>query len=196
MADLRGAGGLHPRLARDHDCAPPMSELLDLLSVFARLSLVAFGGGIGILPEMEREVVGTHGWVTHREFVDAFALSQVTPGPGMLMVAMIGYKAAGLPGAAAASVGMFVPAATVTWFVADRWSRLGDHPVVEVVRRTLGPVALGLLGAGVYTLFRIGVEGVGPAIVAAGAFLMVAWWNRSPALAVVLGAAAGLVFLR
>ncbi|MBE7518101.1 MAG: chromate transporter [Thermoflexaceae bacterium] len=173
-----------------------MSELLELLWVFARLSLVAFGGGIGILPEMEREAVGAHGWVTHREFVDAFALSQVTPGPGMLMVAMIGYRVAGIPGAAAASAGMFVPAATATWLVADRWSRLGDHPVVEVARRTVSPVGLGLLGAGVYTLFRIGVEGVGAAFLAAGAFLMVAWWNRSPALAVVLGAGAGLVLFR
>lgn len=173
-----------------------MSELLDLVSVFARLSLVAFGGGIGILPEMEREAVGAHGWVTHKEFVDAFALSQVTPGPGMLMVAMIGYKAAGIPGAAAASLGMFLPAATVTWFIADRWSRLGEHPVVDLMRRTLGPVALGLLGAGVYTLFRLGVEGAGAAILAATSFLVVAWWNRSPALAVVMGAAVGIIFFR
>ena len=53
-----------------------MSDLIDLVLVFARISLVAFGGGIGILPEMERLTVGQHHWVTHQEFVDAFALSQ------------------------------------------------------------------------------------------------------------------------
>ncbi len=173
-----------------------MSDLVELFSVFARLSLVAFGGGVGILPEMERQVVGAHGWVTHQQFVDAFALSQITPGPGMLMVAVIGYRAAGPAGAAVACFAMFGPAATVAWFAADRWSRMGDHPAVALVRATLGPVALGLLGAGVYTLLRLGVHGPGTAIVAGASLAAVAGWNRSPALAVVLGAAAGMLFFR
>lgn len=173
-----------------------MSELASLLGVFAQLSLVAFGGGFGILPEMERQVVAGHGWVTHREFVDAFAFSQVTPGPGMLMVAMIGYRAAGPAGAVAACAGMFGPSGFVTWFVADRWSRLGDHPAVRVARATLAPVALGLLAAGCYTLFRLGVHGPGEAAVAVGALVVVAWWNRSPALAVAGAAVVGLIFFR
>ena len=173
-----------------------MSELVELLSVFARLSLVAFGGGVGILPEMERQVVGGQGWVTHQQFVDAFALSQVTPGPGMLMVAVIGYRAAGPAGAAVACLGMFGPAATVTWLVADRWSRLGDRPAVALIRSTLGPVALGLLAAGVYTLLRLGVHGPGTAVVAGASLAAVAGWNRSPALAVAAGAAVGMIFFR
>ncbi len=176
--------------------AAQVTDLVELLSVFARLSLVAFGGGVGILPEMERQVVGSQGWVTHQQFVDAFALSQVTPGPGMLMVAMIGYRAAGPVGAAIACLGMFGPAAAVTWFVADRWSRLGDHPAVALIRATLGPVALGLLGAGVYTLLRLGVHGPGTAVVAAASLAAVAGWNQSPALAVAAGAVAGLLFFR
>lgn len=173
-----------------------MSDLVDLLTVFARLSLVAFGGGIGILPEMERQAVGINGWVTHQEFIDAFAFSQVTPGPGMLMVVMIGYRAAGVPGAATAGLAMFLPTATITWLIADRWSRLSERPAVVLLRSTLAPVALGLLSAGCYTLFRLGVHGPGTAIVAVGALVGVAWLNRSPALAVVAGAAVGLVFLR
>jgi len=173
-----------------------MSDLIELFSVFARLSLVAFGGGVGILPEMERQVVGAHGWVTHQQFVDAFALSQITPGPGMLMVAVIGYRAAGPVGAAVACFGMFGPAATVAWLAADRWSRLGDRPAVALVRTTLGPVALGLLGAGVYTLLRLGVHGPGTAIVAGASLVAVASWSRSPALAVAFGAGAGMLFFR
>src|SRR5262249_2641918 len=77
-----------------------LAELGALARVFGRLGLLAFGGGLGVLPEMERQAVEIHGWVTHREFVDAFAFSQVTPGPGMLMVVVIGFRTAGLAGAA------------------------------------------------------------------------------------------------
>jgi chromate transporter len=173
-----------------------VSDLLDLIFVFGRLSLVAFGGGIGILPEMERASVGDHAWVTHREFVDAFALSQVTPGPGMLMVVVIGYRAAGPLGAFVAALAMFVPTSTITWFAADRWSRLGERPLVALMRGTLSPVALGLLSAGCYTLFRIAIGGPSAAIIAAGAVLAVAWAKLSPAIAVLAGAAIGIVFLR
>ncbi|HEY5477694.1 MAG TPA: chromate transporter [Tepidiformaceae bacterium] len=173
-----------------------MKDLIDLVLVFSRLSFVAFGGGIGILPEMERAVVGGHGWVTHQQFIDAFALSQVTPGPGMLMVVMIGYRAAGLPGALVAGVSMFAPTGALTWLVADRWSQLGDRPVMTLIRGTLSPVALGLLSAGCYTLFRLGVGSVTAAILATAAFAAVAGLKMSPALAVVAGAIVGMAFLR
>ena len=96
-----------------------MSPLAELAAVFARVSLFAFGGGLGILPEMERQTVTLHSWVTHREFVDAWALSQVTPGPGMLMVRVIGFRAAGLGGARAArkpiTSTISMPGPGVTW---------------------------------------------------------------------------------
>ena len=173
-----------------------MSELLTIFGVFARITIVAFGGGIGILPEMERLTVGEHGWVTHQEFVDAFALSQVTPGPGMLMVVAIGYSAAGIPGAAVAGIAMFGPTALITWLVADRWGRIAQRPAMRLVRAALGPVALGLLAAGCYTLFRLGVHGVSSGAVAVAALLAVAVLGRSPAMVVGLGAVAGLAFMR
>lgn len=173
-----------------------MSDLIDLMVVFVRISLVAFGGGIGILPEMERQVVGQHHWVTHQQFVDAFALSQVTPGPGMLMVVMIGYRAAGLPGALVAGIAMFGPTSTLTWLIADRWSKVSDRPVMVIIRGTLSPVALGLLSAGCYTLFRLGVGGPVAFVVTATAFTAVARWKVTPAFVVIAGALVGLLLLR
>ncbi|MCZ2110400.1 MAG: chromate transporter [Dehalococcoidia bacterium] len=173
-----------------------MSELLQIVLVFIRVTVVAFGGGIGILPEMERLVVGEHHWVTHQQFVDAFALSQVTPGPGMLMVVAIGYKAAGIPGAVTAGLAMFLPTSLLSWFIADRWSRLNHHPIMRLLRSTLAPVALGLLTAGAYTLFRIGVSGPLASVVGIAAFVAVATFNRAPWQVVALGAVAGAAVLR
>lgn len=173
-----------------------MSALLDLAIVYVRLSLVAFGGGLGILPEMERLVVATHGWLTHREFVDAWALSQVTPGPGMLMVVVVGFRAAGLPGAVVAPLAMFGPAALLAALACDRWTRWAAGPVLAVLRGTLAPVALGLLLAGCLTLGRLSIDGPATAIVAAIALVLCGFTRLSPAVVVGLGAAVGLAWLR
>jgi chromate transporter len=173
-----------------------VTPVLEIGAVFARLSLLAFGGGLGILPEMERQVVTARAWVTHREFVDAWALAQVTPGPGMLMVLVVGLRAAGLAGALLAGAGMFAPAAVLATVVADRWAHWTRGRALTLLRRTLAPVALGLLGAGCWTLASLGIDGPLTAGLAVGALLLCALTRLSPALVVALGAAAGLAALR
>jgi chromate transporter len=173
-----------------------VSDLIQIALVFARLTFVAFGGGIGILPEMEKLVVGQHHWVTHQEFVDAYALSQVTPGPGMLMVVAIGFRAAGVPGAIVAGVAMFSPPAALTWFVADRWARVSQRPFMLTIRATLAPVALGLLVSGSYTLLRLAVDGWLRALVAVAAFVALATFGRAPWQVVAAGAVFGTLALR
>src|SRR5207245_1773922 len=73
-----------------------MADLLGLAWTFLWLSFIAVGGGLGVLPEMQRQVVGRYGWVTAREFVDGYTLSQLTPGPNMLVAMFVGYRAHGL----------------------------------------------------------------------------------------------------
>ena len=66
-----------------------MLDLARMTWTFLWLSLICIGGGLGVIPELERQVVSHH-WVTSREFLDGYALSQLTPGPGMLVAAFIG----------------------------------------------------------------------------------------------------------
>jgi chromate transporter len=91
-----------------------MLTLATLAWTFLRLSFLCLGGGIGAIPEMQRQVVGIQGWLTARQFVDGYALSQVTPGPAMLVTGFIGYRVSGLPGALAAMAAMFLPTALLT----------------------------------------------------------------------------------
>src|SRR6185369_12157602 len=72
------------RSARGRSC---MTDLLVMTWTFLWLSLLCVGGGLGVIPEMQRQVVTTHAWVTAREFVDGYTLAQLTPGPTMLVVA-------------------------------------------------------------------------------------------------------------
>ncbi len=128
-----------------------MSELVDLFLLFLRLGLLAVGGGNAILAEAEREVVA-RGWVDHATFVQTFAISQVTPGPQMLYVAVVGYYVQGVLGALVASVAFFLPPALLTFVIAASWDRLSRSPWPDAVRRSLVPVAVGLSAAGAYAL--------------------------------------------
>jgi chromate transporter len=172
-----------------------IGDLAELFILFARLSLAAFGGGAAIVPPMEREAVA-RGWLTHREFVDIFALGQITPGPGMLIATVIGYRAAGPPGAIVAGVAMFLPPSLLTWIVTERWDRLRGSPFVAAVRAGMAPVAVGLLSTGAYALGRTAIDGPATALIAVAVTLALLRFNVSPALLVLLSGAAGWLLFR
>ncbi len=58
------------------------ATLLQVAGLFGILSLLAVGGGNGIIPAMQHEAVDVHHWMTSREFLDLFAISRAAPGPG------------------------------------------------------------------------------------------------------------------
>jgi hypothetical protein len=83
--------------------------LLTLAANFAMLSLFAIGGANAAIPEMHRLVVETHRWMTDQQFSDLFAISQITPGPNVIITTLIGYQVAGFAGALVATVAMCGP---------------------------------------------------------------------------------------
>ena len=74
---------------------------------FTQLSLIAFGGGNTILPEMQRQVVDIHHWMTAQEFSALFAMAQAAPGPNMMIVPLVGWHVAGLSGLLVTSTAKF-----------------------------------------------------------------------------------------
>jgi len=56
--------------------------LLQIVGLFAMLSLLSLGGGNGVIPDMQSAAVGQYHWMTAREFLDSFAISRAAPGPG------------------------------------------------------------------------------------------------------------------
>ena len=82
------------------------SPLTALFGYFAMLSLFAVGGANAAIPEMHRIAVEVMGWMTNRQFADMFAIAQLSPGPNVIIVTLIGYHVAGITGALVATVGM------------------------------------------------------------------------------------------
>jgi len=123
-----------------------------LVMYFGVLSLISFGGMPSVLPEMQRLVVETNGWATPLEFVQLFAIAQAAPGPNVLIVSLIGWKAAGLPGAVVALLAACAPAAALAWWVTDLWERFKDSPWRKAIQRAVGPLVVGLTLSGGYVL--------------------------------------------
>src|SRR3989454_10022878 len=125
-----------------------MADLLGLAWTFLWLSFIAVGGGLGVLPEMQRQVVGRYGWVPAREFVDGYTLSQLTPGPNMLVAIFVGYRAHGFVGALVAGGAMFLPTSLLAAVVARRWERLRGPPWALATERAPAPVRNRLIAPG------------------------------------------------
>ena len=171
-----------------------MNELLELLLVFARLALLSFGAAFSVLPEMSRQLVEVHGWISPKEFADGYALGQLSPGPNMLAVFFYGYQVAGVPGALAAGLGMFGPPLVIVVSVARAWRAVGHLPWAESARQALLPVGAGLMAGGVLTLAKSAVHTLPLLVITGVALLLLIRLQLNPALVVLLGGALGVVF--
>jgi len=131
-----------------------IATLVQLALLFGGLSLLAFGGGTGVLPDMQRAAVDAHHWLTGPEFLDFFAISRAAPGPGSLIVGLIGQKAAGLAGALVSFAAMFGPSCALVYFAARVWHRAAHAAWRALLERALAPVAIGLTFASGLALIR------------------------------------------
>jgi len=128
--------------------------LPELAAHFALLSLIAIGGAQTVIPEMHRQAVDVARWMTAPEFADLFAISQAAPGPNMLIVALIGWKAAGLAGALVATLAMCGPSCALTYVVNQAWHRFRGTRWRAAVQAGLAPVTVGIVLASGYILTR------------------------------------------
>lgn len=122
--------------------------LWQVAGVFTILSLLGFGGGNAIIPQMFQESVHHYHWLTASQFAQFYAMARMAPGPTTTISALVGFAVAGLVGAVVATVAMFVPAGVVVAAFGAFWSRLGDHPFRAVFATGMAPVVIGLIWAG------------------------------------------------
>ncbi len=131
-----------------------IATLLQLAGLFALLSLLSVGGGNGVIPDMQRAAVAVHHWMSDATFLDLFAISRASPGPGSLIVVLIGQQAAGLAGAAVAGLAMYLPSGLVVHVATRLWSRAAEASWRVTAERALAPVAVGLTYASGIALAR------------------------------------------
>lgn len=127
-------------------------SVLTVMAYFALLSVFAIGGANATIPDMHRVAVDVRGWMTDREFADMFAISQIAPGPNVLIVTLIGYHVAGLSGALAATLSMCGPAALLSYYVSRSWDRARNLRWRTIIMAALVPISVGLMAASAFRL--------------------------------------------
>lgn len=168
--------------------------------VALKVGALSYGGGFVIVPLMQADAVDRYHWLTDGEFLNAVALGQVTPGPVVHTVAVVGYAAAGLGGGLLAALVAFAPSFSFVILGADRFDRLLSNEDVRAFLDGAGPAAIGailgsavplglalhhpwqvgVLGAAALSLF-VARRGVVPTLLAAGAAGVVAVVAGAPA---------------
>jgi chromate transporter len=127
--------------------SPNANPVWSLIVTFGLMSLFAVGGANAAIPEMHRIAVEVHHWMTDREFADIYAISQLSPGPNVLIVTLIGYSVAGIAGALAATLAMCVPTAALAYFVSRWLTRARQSQWPSIIQTSLVPLSIGLMAA-------------------------------------------------
>jgi chromate transporter len=134
--------------------AIPANAVAKLLITFGGMSLMLFGGGYVFIPLIQQMVVEGYAWVTQKEFVDAIAMGQITPGPILISATFIGYKVAGIAGAIAATVGIFSPSVVLMVMGTKAMSRLKSSAVFQRALLGIRPAVIGLIAAAAFVVAR------------------------------------------
>jgi len=173
--------------------APVGFSLLKMFLLFVKTGAVLYGSGYVLLAFLRGDFVARLGWLTDQQLLDAVAIGQFTPGPVLTTATFVGYLLAGLPGAALATLGIFLPGFI---FVAL------SHPVIPRLRRSrtaaavldgVNAASLGLMAGVTLQLGRTAVVDVWTALLAAAAVAVVARTTVNSAWLIGAGAAAGLL---
>ena len=173
--------------------------LLSVAWVAFKVGALSYGGGFVIVPLMQHDAVHTYHWMTNAQFLSAVALGQVTPGPVVQTVAVVGYAAAGVGGGLLASFVAFTPSFALVLLGGSRFDWLRRNAGVQAFLTGAGPAAIGAiagatipLGLALSHLWQAGVlaiaavwllglrRGVVPAIVGAAGLGVIAVLAGAP----------------
>lgn len=169
--------------------------LIALAIVFTQLSLLAFGGGPAILPEMQHQVVEVHHWLSATEFSTMFAMAQAAPGPNMMIVPLVGWHVAGPVGLLVTSFAKFGPSSVITVFALKFWNQFKDHPLRERFEKALKPITVGLVLVSAWIIADASAQNSLLITILAIATVMSLFKKVHPLWVMLFGAVAGASFL-
>ena len=174
---------------------PDANPVWTLAWTFGVMSLFAVGGGNAALPEMHRVAVDVQHWLTDKQFADVFAISQLSPGPNVLIVTLIGYTVAGVTGALVATLAMCLPTALMAYGVSRILTKSSHSRWPAIIQSALVPLSIGLMGASGFILARASDHTWVAAAVTIGAAVLAATTKLNPFWMLLAGGCLGFIGL-
>ena len=160
---------------------------------FLRVGAVLYGGGYVLLAFLEDGLIRQHAWLTQQQLLDAVAIGQFTPGPVLSTATFIGYILGGVPGAAVATVAIFLPSFFFVALLAPVLFRLRQSPWLAAFLDAVNVCAVALMAGVTFKLATDALHGWPAWVIAAVALAVLLRWKVNPAWAVLGGSGAGLL---
>ncbi len=166
--------------------AATVGTLGTILLYFAEAGAFVFGSGLAIIPFLHGGIVDRYHWLTERQFVDAVAVAMITPGPVVITVAFVGFLVAGILGAAAAAVGVFLPCYLLVVIPAPYYRRFAQNPQIKAFVAGVTSAATGAIAGAAIVLGRRAVVDVPTVAIFAATLLLLAKAKKIPEPIVIL----------
>jgi chromate transporter len=161
---------------------------------FLKVGAVLYGGGYVLLAFLEQGLVRQHAWLTQQQLLDAVAIGQFTPGPVLSTATFIGYILGGVPGAAVATVAIFLPSFFYVALLAPVLFRLRKSPWMAAFLDSVNVCAVALMAGVTYQLAVDALRGWLAWVIVAAALAVLLRWKMNPAWVVLGGGLAGLLW--
>lgn len=175
------------------DPASPPITLSAIFLSFLKIGSVLYGSGYVLLAFLQSEFVDQMGWLTSQQLIDAVAIGQLTPGPVFTTATFIGYLLAGLPGALAATIGIFLPAFVFVALSIPIIPRLRSSPSVGKILDGVIIASLALMLAVTWELSTAAIVDPITAALALIAVVLIFRFRINSTWLILIGAAAGIV---
>jgi chromate transporter len=169
--------------------APGLGELAVF---FLKVGALTFGGGITVLAFVQEQVVNQLHWLTAHEFLDGLALGQLTPGPIVMLAAYVGYKAAGLGGAAISACAIFLPAFVVMLSILPALNRFKNVHWIKAAMKGAAPAVVGVLAVSLSKLVPYAAPDAFALVVLSVTVGAMMLWRVGPLPLILCGALAGI----
>jgi chromate transporter len=132
--------------------ASQAAGLVDIGSFFFLVGALSFGGGLSMIAFIQEHVVNHAHWLTQQEFIDGLALGQLTPGPILMVAAYVGYKLAGVAGAAVGAAGIFLPSFILMLSLLPLFERARELVWTRAAMKGIGAAVIGVLGVSLFEI--------------------------------------------
>ena len=121
-------------------------QFLELYLAFVKIGAFTFGGGLAMMPIMQRELIDKRGWLSEEELIDYFAIGQSTPGIIAVNVAtFVGYKRLGVLGGIIGTIGVVTPSWVIIMLLAGAISSVDKYPLAQKALRGINVAVAALL---------------------------------------------------
>lgn len=171
--------------------------ILKLFLAFFKIGMFSFGGGYAMLPLIQLNVVNQNNWLSHKEFIDIVAISQVTPGPIAINCATyVGYKLAGIFGAISSTLGVSMPSVIIMVILTKLVLKLNNAKFFEAIFSNLRPTVIGLILAAAILVFSESVFDVKTFIVFLLSFVISIKYKVDPIILTILGGILGYIIFK